>query len=121
SGTRMAITSRLLHPGKAIAVGADGSLDNLAAARRNELQAVTALLVSVGLVLVLHRFLADLLLRQCTLARQHACRHDGACQQGGSLQHHAARHLRLMIHGSSSSKIVVSPSNRTTGRQQMFR
>src|SRR5215813_12476091 len=74
NGLKQCPRSGFLHPSNAIACGADGSFNNRTTViTRNEMEAVAALLVSVRLVLILHRLLRSLLLRKCILASNHAC------------------------------------------------
>src|SRR6266496_2054156 len=88
--------SDLFHPRDAIALRRDGSFDDRAPRRRLEMQAVAALLIAIGLVLVLHGVLGSLLLRERFLGNQ-ARGQRRAGQDHRRAQHGAPRHLRTFI------------------------
>src|SRR6266496_6601600 len=88
--------SDLFHPRDAIALRCDGSFDDRAPRRRLEMQAVAALLIAIGLVLVLHGVLGSLLLCERFLGNQ-ARGQRRAGQDHRCAQHGAPRHLRTFI------------------------
>src|SRR5258708_20881639 len=89
--------SRLFLPGHAIALRADHAFNDLAAVAGNELSAVAALLVSAGVILILHGLLGGFC-RQRFLASEYRRRQSCADDQRGVLQDRAPRHFPMVIH-----------------------
>jgi len=89
-------TSRFLLPGNAISLRSYGSFNDLATVIGNELGAVAALLVSVGLIPILHRSFGGFL-RKRFFACHHASNQRATHQQRSALHNRAAGEFRIVF------------------------
>src|SRR5438067_12941358 len=100
--TRAAYISRLLSPRDAIAVGTDRSLNDRTAGGGDEIEAVAAPLVSVGLIRIVHRFFRCLLGTR-VFARHESRGHSGTGQERSTPQNRPAREIAILVHVNSFS------------------
>src|SRR5438128_6692073 len=114
--TRAAHISRLLSPCDAIAVGTDRSLNDCAAGAGDEIEAVAAPLVSVGLIRIVHRFFRCLL-RTRLFARHESRGQSGTGQERSTPKNRPARYIAIPVHVDSFS--VAELQSRAFVRQNI--